>query len=193
MFRRKDKPKFTRKDKLQLAGNRHRSKHNPNGMVDELLIQQVRTLSEKGFTQREIASFFKVGLSTLEYWLKNKPELKQAVKEGREIADAKVERALYEKATGFKIKEMKVFSHEGMIISEEFDKELPPDTGAAIFWLKNRKPEMWADTQRVSMNHSGTLNHVQVTDIPVNQLSEQEQELLFNLNLKQIQQGRNNN
>jgi transcriptional regulator with XRE-family HTH domain len=170
---------------IKRAGNPGRSKHNPHGMVDEQLIHQVRILAERGLTQREMSEFFKVGLSTLEYWLKNRPELKQAIQEGREIADAKVERSLYEKAIGFKIKETKAFQYEGMILSEEFEKELPPDTGAAIFWLKNRRPEKWADMQHHKHDMRATIHH-KVEELPVHELPKEQQELLFNLNLKQL-------
>jgi transcriptional regulator with XRE-family HTH domain len=186
--------KFKRKNKTQTlkrAGNPDRSRHNPHGMVDELLINQMRMLAEKGLTQREMAEFFNVGLSTVEYWLRNKPQLKQAVKEGRQIADAKVERSLYEKAIGYTTKEIKAFQYEGTIISEEFDKHYPPDTGSAIFWLKNRAPERWADSHALEHRHSGTITH-KVEELPVHELPKEQQELLFNLNLKQLAQKTTN-
>jgi transcriptional regulator with XRE-family HTH domain len=178
--------KFKRKNQpIRRAGNPNRSRHNPHGMVDEQLIHQMRKLAERGFTQREMADFFKVGLSTLEYWLKNRPELKQAVQEGREIANAKVERSLYEKAIGFKTKEIKAFQYEGQILSEEFEKHYPPDTGSAIFWLKNRMPEKWAEMARIDHNHTGTISH-KIEELPIQDLPKEQQELLFNLNLKQL-------
>ena len=39
---------------------------------------------------------------------------------------------------------------------EEKTKEVAPDTTAAIFWLKNRKPAQWRDKQQVE--HSGSMN-----------------------------------
>jgi transposase len=183
--------KFKRKGKIKLAGNAHRSRHNPHGMVDDLLINQMRFLAEKGLTQRELADFFQVGTSTIEYWLRNKEELRTAVKEGRDIADAKVVRSLYEKATGYKTKEIKVFQHEGQIISEEFDKQYAPDTGAAAFWLKSRCPEKWSDSYQINHNHSGTVNH-KIEDLPIHELPKEQQELLFQLNLKQLAQKTTN-
>ena len=42
---------------------------------------------------------------------------------------------------------------DGAIAMTPIRKVYPPDTTAAIFWLKNRKPEEWRDKQAVE--HSG--------------------------------------
>lgn len=39
------------------------------------------------------------------------------------------------------------------VLVEERTKEVVPDTTAQIFWLKNRKPDIWRDRQQVE--HSG--------------------------------------
>lgn len=39
------------------------------------------------------------------------------------------------------------------IVFLEVDKQVAPDTGAAAFWLKNRKPDVWRDKHEVE--HSG--------------------------------------
>ena len=40
------------------------------------------------------------------------------------------------------MKEQKI-TKDGLIV--EIEKEIPPDTTAQIFWLKNRKPDKWRD------------------------------------------------
>lgn len=40
------------------------------------------------------------------------------------------------------------------IVFLEVDKQVPPDTGAAAFWLKNRKPDVWRDRQEMDINAS---------------------------------------
>ena len=42
-----------------------------------------------------------------------------------------------------------------LVTTKETTKEVVPDTTAQIFWLKNRKPDMWRDKQNVEV--SGTL------------------------------------
>ncbi|KXT63133.1 hypothetical protein [Lactococcus sp. DD01] len=38
------------------------------------------------------------------------------------------------------------------IIISEIDKEVPPDTTAALFWLKNRKPKDWRDKRETELS-----------------------------------------
>jgi hypothetical protein len=39
-------------------------------------------------------------------------------------------------------------------------KHYPPDTTAAIFWLKNRRPSEWRDKVDMNANHTGTIEIV---------------------------------
>ena len=50
----------------------------------------------------------------------------------REVAE-RVEAALLRRATGYE---------------EENGKSVPPDVRAAVFWLKNRRPDRWRDGTR---------------------------------------------
>jgi len=43
------------------------------------------------------------------------------------------------------------------VLVEERTKEVVPDTTAQIFWLKNRKPDVWRDKQQVE--HSGEVTN----------------------------------
>lgn len=94
-----------------------------------------------GCTEEELADFFDVSPGTFHKWQKENGELSRSVKEGMRLADAAVAERLYQKATGF--------SHESTVTKEEGKaekttyKNYPPDTAAAIFWLKNRQPEKW--------------------------------------------------
>lgn len=38
------------------------------------------------------------------------------------------------------------------IVFLEVDKQVAPDTGAAAFWLKNRKPEIWRDKKETELS-----------------------------------------
>lgn len=40
------------------------------------------------------------------------------------------------------------------IVFLEVDKQVAPDTGAAAFWLKNRKPEIWRDKKETELSGS---------------------------------------
>ena len=60
-------------------------------------------------------------------------------------ADAEVAEKLYQRAKGHKHPETKVFCKDGKIVTYEATKHYPPDTGAAIIWLKNRRSNTWRD------------------------------------------------
>ena len=112
---------------------------------------QVLKLCLLGATDKDIASFFEVNVDTYYEWLKKHPSFTESVKRGKHEADANVATSLYKKAMGTTVKEIDIRVIDGKIIQTVIEKHLPPDTGAAIFWLKNRKPEQWRD--RVNLNH----------------------------------------
>lgn len=45
-----------------------------------------------------------------------------------------------------------------LVVTKEITKEVPPDTTALIFWLKNRQPKNWRDKQQIE--HSGNSDFV---------------------------------
>lgn len=87
--------------------------------------KQARALCLLGATNPEIASSLDVSLTTVNRWMVEFPPFRNAIKEGREVADANVADALYRRAIG--------------------TKTTPPDTAAAFIWLKNRRPDKWRD------------------------------------------------
>lgn len=73
-----------------------------------------------GLNDEQIAEKIGIGKTAFYEWKNKYPEFAEALKEGKEVADFKVENALYKAA-------------------------LEGNTTAAIFWLKNRKPAQWRD------------------------------------------------
>lgn len=113
-------------------------------------------VSQLGATDIEIADIIGVDVRTLYRWKASNDEFCQALKKGKEAADDRVERSLYHKAVGYTFEAVKIFQHQGKTINAPYREHVPPDTTAAIFWLKNRKPGEWRDKQDVE--HSGDLN-----------------------------------
>jgi hypothetical protein len=62
-----------------------------------------------------------------------------------------VERSLYERANGYTYDAVKIFMPAGAKkpVYAPYREHVPPDTTAAIFWLKNRDPAHWRDVQNV--------------------------------------------
>lgn len=106
-----------------------------------------------GAIDKELAEFFSVSVQTLNKWKKDYPEFLESLKKGKNIADANVAYRLYNRAIGYNCKATKSAATEGKITdSKEYIEHYPPDTTAAIFWLKNRQPEKWRDKKEVDAN-----------------------------------------
>lgn len=105
---------------------------------------QLTKLAARGFTDKELADFFNVSEPTLNKYKKDKEFLK-SLKEGKDIYDNKVVRALYERAMGYEHPEEKIFCDKGEIVRAQTIKKYPPDPTSMIFWLKNRDKANWRD------------------------------------------------
>ena len=106
-----------------------------------------------GATDKELSEFFSVSEQTLNKWKKDYPEFLESLKKGKNIADANVASRLYNRAIGYNCKATKFATSNGKITdSKEFIEHYPPDTTAAIFWLKNRQPEKWRYKKEVDAN-----------------------------------------
>lgn len=107
-----------------------------------------------GASDERIANFFEIAVSTLYLWKKNHPSFSEALKGGKELANANVAKSLYDRAVGYTHTEEKVFCFQGEIITHETTKHYPPETGAIALFLKNREPELWRDKQEVNVTLS---------------------------------------
>jgi hypothetical protein len=112
---------------------------------------QVKKLCRLGATNEEIAEFFEVAVSTIHEWRAEYPAFSDALKAGKATADAEVAHKLFRRATGYSHQATKFFMFEGAVITEDFTERYPPDTTACIFWLKNRRPDLWRD----KIEHAG--------------------------------------
>lgn len=115
-----------------------------------------------GLTDEQIADNMGISRSTLNEWKKKYSDISDTLKKNKEIADRNVENALYERALGgthtvtkaVKLKES-YYDKQGRKCEKEIVQMVleqvyvPGDTTAQIFWLKNRKPEVWKDKQIV--------------------------------------------
>ena len=95
-----------------------------------------------GLTDEQIAQNMGINPATLYVWKNNYPEISESLKKGKEIVDYEVENALLKKALGYTVKEKRL-TKDGEVV--ELEREVPGDVTAQIFWLKNRKPDVWRD------------------------------------------------
>ncbi len=111
----------------------------------EEFAKQAKFLADKGCTDPEVAAFFEVAVSTVSLWKLKHPEFSEALRLGKDEADSRVERALFERATGYSHSDVHVSSYQGEVTITPIMKHYPPDSTAMIFWLKNRKAEQWRE------------------------------------------------
>ena len=106
---------------------------------------QVRKLCLLGATDKDLAGFFDVNEDTIHEWKKVYPSFSESIKEGKQNADASVADRLYQRAMGFEHDSEEIKIVGGEIARVPVKKIYPPDTTAAIFWLKNRSKANWRD------------------------------------------------
>jgi hypothetical protein len=116
-----------------------------------------------GATNAELAALFEVAPRTVDNWIANNAEFAQAVREGRAAADARVARCLYERAVGYDRVVERVVWHQGQERVVASTVHYPPSTGACIFWLRNRRPDLWGSRRPV--NHAGEDEYDWVADL----------------------------
>jgi len=118
-------------------------------------LEEIRRLYIEGAIDKKVADFIGCGITTF-HKLKNEiPEIVEIQKESKRHIDDEVQSALLKRALGYEYEEkhstMKVDTEGNASVAEirTVTKAIPPDTIAAIFWMKNRRPEEWRDKHEV--------------------------------------------
>jgi hypothetical protein len=111
--------------------------------------EQAEKLCRLGAIDRELAGFFGVHEDTINAWKIAHPEFSESLKRGKVDADAEVAEKLFRRATGYEHEAVKIFMPSGAAepVYAPYTEHYPPDTTAGIFWLKNRRPDLWRDAQ----------------------------------------------
>ena len=110
------------------------------GKFETLILPRLDSIGRRlanGSTSSEIARELGISLSSLNRYRKQYPEFGQLFTDAADSACDQVEAALLKRATGYE-------NPDG--------KEIPPDVRAAMFWLKNRRPEAWKDSRENTIN-----------------------------------------
>ena len=101
-----------------------------------------------GLTDEQIAENIGITAATLYEWKKRFSDISEALKKGKEVVDRQVENALLKRALGYQYDEI---TKENGVETKRVTKEVVPDTTAQIFWLKNRRPDLWRDRKDVAV------------------------------------------
>lgn len=112
----------------------------------------LRELARRGASDEDIAKSIGVAKATLYRWKTKSDAIRDALQDGKLVADLEVEAVLFKKATGFTVTDTKTIcfldKDTGEMVPGKMEttvKHVLPDTNAIIFWLKNRCPDLWKD------------------------------------------------
>jgi hypothetical protein len=118
---------------------------------DRVNLDELYKLCLLGLTTEQLAEYYKVAPSTFNEWQTKHPKFRDTIKAGKEEADEKVARSLFQKATGYTTKKTTVKKYPGGESVTEVEIEHPPDTTSIIFWLKNRQPAIWREKKNIEI------------------------------------------
>jgi predicted transcriptional regulator len=127
-------------------------------------------MARRGMTDEQIAEKLGISKDTFYQYIKKYPDFSDSLKRGKSPVDVEVENALLKRALGYDYEETtteyssleksgkngdKANANKGeWKVVKKTKKFIPPDVTAQIFWLKNRRPDLWKD--RTDANHTIT-------------------------------------
>lgn len=116
------------------------------GLYEEWLtddaLEVLKGWARSGLTDEQIAENCGIAVRTLYEWKNRYPQIMQALKKGKAWADTQVENALFKRAIGYEYDEV---TYEYGVETKRVKKHVSPDVTAQIYWLKNRRPDLWRD------------------------------------------------
>ena len=122
-----------------------------------------RQVARLGATNEELADILGVCRATLQNWIRDHPEFREAIDQGKLVGDAKVADRLYQRAIGYERPAIRFFANkEGPPTEVKYTYHHPPDTTAAIFWLRNRRRADWRE--QVEHRHTTSAELVMVLE-----------------------------
>jgi hypothetical protein len=129
------------------------------------MLEDARRMAEAGFTDLQMFEHLGIGRTTFYNWKKLHPEFRDAIRIAKEEPDNQMERSLYHSGNGFeyfeevpvKVKEIEYDNGRKVKETERVEvvqvkRTVPPNSTAQIFWLKNRRPDIWRDKKEIDVN-----------------------------------------
>ena len=114
-------------------------------------LKKIQSWFRDGLSDVQVAKNMGISKTTFYDWMNKYPAMSDSVKKGKEPVDFEVENALLKRARGYEIEETNTFitiNSKGEKVQKvtKTKKHIAPDATAAIFWLKNRRPDKWRKT-----------------------------------------------
>ena len=149
----------------------------PSAYEAEYHNKVAHAMARAGLSEDVIASEMGISRTTMFDWKKKYPDFLDAITAGKELADSIVEASLYQRATGYNYRAVKIFmpANAAEPVYAPYIEHVPPDVGAAKHWLSNRDPDRWKD--KVDIAVSGKVESVMPDSIIENLSSDAKAEL----------------
>ena len=125
-------------------------------------LTMLRGWAREGLTDEQIAKNIGINIGTLYEWKRKYPQINEALKKGKAIIDNEVEEALIKSALGYDYTET---TREFGEITKTVEKHVQPNVTALIFWLKNRRPDLWRDKQDVHVDKTVATEKTKLDDL----------------------------
>ena len=139
-----------------MAGGKYKQWLEPDGLL------RIEAWARDGLSKEQVAKNMGIATSTLREWVNTYPAISTALKRGKEIVDIEVENAMCKRALGYEYEEVKTIVEQAADGSrktkvEKTKKQVTPDVGAQIFWLKNRRRQLWMENPHKVINDNELL------------------------------------
>ena len=129
----------------------------PSKYDENLHPKLAKAYAMAGLTEAQMAKEMDIAISTLSLWKNDHQSFSDALKQGKEEPDARVEKSLYRQALGYEYDAQKpmVVSDGSQVGSHieiaKYRERVAPSVTAQIFWLKNRRPDRWREKQEIQV------------------------------------------
>jgi hypothetical protein len=114
-----------------------------------------------GATNEDLAKCFEVSRSTIDHWIDTISEFAEAIRLGRDLADADVIQTLYSRAMGFTKEIKKHVLYRGELREIPLTLYYPPDIHACFFWMRNRRRRDWLEKGRARQDDVPTVSELE--------------------------------
>ena len=114
--------------------------------------KQAEKICKLGATNHELAEIFGCSVRAINRWAIEHAAFAKAIQVGKDAADERVVKALYNRAVGYDYEAVKIFCNaDGHVTEVPYTEHVPPDVKAAMQWLFNRRPGEW----KMRVEHTG--------------------------------------
>ena len=143
---------------MSKAKTKNRSSRIENSLINKWThpdrLAAITGWAENGYSDKDIAEKMGISVPTFRRYRLEAPEIDQAVQDGKDVVDHKVESALLKAALGYETKEVEIIIVKGKakkdgkaedikVMQKTTTKEQPPNVLACQTWLFNRQRDKW--------------------------------------------------